>query len=99
MSGNRSAPKNRVLAQRHREAQVKRRLGIYTLTSAERRKLLKYTEKRMKEEGCQHLVVINRQVPHPRYGDRVPYFESAEVPDPLQCSCEEAQRFRASLGS
>lgn len=26
--------------------------------------------------ACPHLELVRRQVPHPRYGDRVPYFET-----------------------
>jgi len=98
MSGNRSAPKNAVIARQHREGQMERRLGIDTLTSAERRKLLDYIEKSMKSGGCQHLIRIHKRVPHPKYGDKVAHFETVEVPDPLLCPCEEARAFRDSLG-
>lgn len=87
-----------LVARSHRMAQVEREVGINELTTAQRKELLAYIKKGQ-GGGCQHLMQIHKQIPHPKYGDRVPHFETAEVPDPLKCPCEEAQRFRASLGA
>jgi hypothetical protein len=86
-------------ASQHRRGQINRGAGIEGLTKAQKRQVIAYVKKNSKQGCCQHLIVINQREPHPKYGDRVPYFERAEVPDPMQCPCQEAQRFRASLGS
>lgn len=85
-----------VAARQHSLSQMERESGIDSLTAAERRELLDYIKKNV-GAGCQHLMDIHKQVPHPKYGDRVPHFETQQVPDPLRCPCEEAQRFRAAL--
>jgi hypothetical protein len=33
-------------------------------------------------KGCNHLILRHAQVPHPRYGDRLPHFRSWVEPDP-----------------
>lgn len=88
-----------VAARQHRTAQLENSSGIADLTRDQKRQLLAYIKKQAKNlGGCQHILKIHKRVPHPKYGDRVPHFETVEVPDPMTCPCEEAQRFRASLG-
>lgn len=52
-------------------------------TWGERRRL-----KRIARVACPHAVVRHKQVPHPRYGDRVPYFVSWTEPlvGPHRCT-------------
>jgi len=42
-------------------------------------------------KGCPkriHFITVTKQVPHPRYGDRVPYFIATEKDDP-NCPCRQ----------
>ncbi len=82
----------------HRQGQIDRSAGIADLTNKQRAELLEYVKKTATNLWkCQHLVTVHKQIPHPKYGDRVPNFEAVKVPDPMVCPCEEAQRFRAEL--
>jgi hypothetical protein len=35
---------------------------------------------------CGHVIKVSTAAPHPRYGDRVPYFTESYEPDP-NCGC------------
>jgi hypothetical protein len=87
-----------VAARAHRVSQLENQAGIADLTADQKRQLIRYIKKHAKSLGaCQHLVAIHKRVPHPKYGDAVAHFETAEAPDPMNCPCEEAKRFRATL--
>lgn len=87
-----------IAAREVRRSQIEEGIGLNDLNSRQKGKLLKYVKRQAKNlRACQHLIKVHQRVPHPKYGDRVPYFETAEVPDPMQCPCAEAQRFRAEL--
>jgi hypothetical protein len=89
---------DRSAANSHRRGQAERTSDIPDLNKKQRAKVLAYVKKNGANLfACQHLVSVSKQVPHPKYGDRVPYFETTNVPDPMLCPCEAAQQFRAEL--
>jgi hypothetical protein len=87
---------NQTEAFNHRSGQAPGELS--GMSDRDKRRLLKYIKENAKNLFvCQHLMDIHKRVPHPKYGDRVPHFETSQVPDPMRCPCAEAQRFRSSL--
>lgn len=87
-------------AERSRLGQIVAENGVQGVSKKEAKEVIAYIKKNAKNvTACQHLIRIHKRVPHPKYGDKVPHFETVEVPDPLLCPCEEARAFRESLGA
>jgi hypothetical protein len=86
-------------AERSRLGQIVAENGLQGVSKKEAKEVIAYIKKNAKNvTACQHLISIHKRVPHPKYGDKVPHFETVEVPDPMLCPCEEARAFRESLG-
>lgn len=85
-------------AQTARLAQQVEEQGAQGVTRKQVRMIKAYVKKNAANlTACQHLVKIHRRIDHPKYGSKVPHFETAEVPDVMQCPCEEAQRVRQQV--
>lgn len=40
-------------------------------------------QRRQRKAGCPHLLQVWDQVPHPKYGDRMPHYVPRLIPDPF----------------